>query len=83
MANGHNAEAQGQFAIVIGENAKTISPWNDSTNRYNQIYRTTLIGFSAQAAGTNIIGMGTHTQVLANDAMVFGREANSGHFDTM
>ena len=78
VAIGHNAEARGQSAIVIGENAKTISPWNDSTNRYNQAYRTTLIGFSAQASGTNTIGMGSHTRALANNAMVFGYEASGG-----
>ena len=83
VAIGHNAEARGHSAIVIGENAKTISPWNDSTNRYAQAYRTTLIGFSAQASGTNTIGMGSHTRALANNAMVFGYAANSGHVDAI
>nr|WP_314738836.1 hypothetical protein [uncultured Haemophilus sp.] len=83
IAMGTNSEARGHSAIVIGHNAKTISPWDDSIDRYNQAYRTTLIGFAAEASGTNTIGIGSRVKALANNAMVFGQDAQSGHVDTI
>ena len=83
IAIGRNTEAHGQSSIVIGENAKTISPWNDATNRYNQSYRSILIGFKGQSSGANTIGIGSRAEALANSTMVLGMDASSGHVDAI
>ena len=83
IAIGRNSEAHGQSSIVIGENAKTTSPWDDTKNRYNQSYRSILIGFKSQSSGTNTIGIGSRAEALANSAMVLGMDASSGHVDSI
>ena len=83
IAIGRNTEAHGQSSIVIGENSKTISPWNDATNRYNQSYRSILIGFKGQSSGANAIGIGSRAEALANSTMVLGMDASSGHVDAI
>ena len=83
IAIGRNTEAHGQSSIVIGENAKTISPWDDATNRYNQSYRSILIGFKGQSSGANTIGIGSRAEALANSTMVLGMDASSGHVDAI
>ena len=83
IAIGRNTEAHGQSSIVIGENAKTISPWDDATNRYNQSYRSILIGFKGQSSGANAIGIGSRAEALANSTMVLGMDASSGHVDAI
>ena len=83
IAIGRNTEAHGQSSIVIGENSKTNSPWNDATNRYNQSYRSILIGFKGQSSGANTIGIGSRAEALANSTMVLGMDASSGHVDAI